>query len=357
MRLPHIVALGADIKSQWLIAKGKNLFWGPQGGDLSLTENFDRFKRSLKDMLRKRIVRPDIIACDLHPGYFSTQVANELSQRAHSLISVQHHHAHIASIMCDHNLRRPVLGVAFDGTGLGTDGHMWGGEFLVVEEKTFKRLAHLEYVRMPGGDKVVAEPWRLVVSILGPQGVRKFCDINAHEIKLVASMLSKNINCPFTSSAGRLFDAAAALLGICPIARYEAEGPIKLERLCRHDLSGCYDFGLSRKNGMDIIETGDIFRSMVKDLTAHQGMDKIATKFHNAMAAIIVRTVKRLSQRTGVKDVALSGGVFQNKFLFSKTVANLEKNNLRVFSNRKNPVNDLNIALGQYYVSSRSGKN
>ncbi len=349
-----ILALGADIKNRILIARNGSFHFGPDIGDLSKAENFEFFKTEVRKAAKK--IKPDIIAYDLHPDYFSSGLARELLPQR-QLLAVQHHHAHIASVLQEHRLKGPVIGVSFDGTGYGRDGNSWGGEFLLVKRRDFSRLAHLKYRMMPGGDKVVNEPWRMVLSILGEKAKPFLSAVKKNEQELVLAMLSCNINSPKSSSAGRLFDAAAALLGVCVYASSEAEGPIKLEAMCDKRIKQQYRFTVTRKNGYYVIDTDGLFLGMLRDLK--QGKDRclIASKFHNSMAEIIVAVARRLSRSLRVKNVALSGGVFQNNFLKTKVKTELSDSGLGVFTNITTPVNDLNISLGQYYVSGGSGKN
>lgn len=338
------------MKNRFLIAKNGNMRFGPDIGDLSQGENFAIFKKEIHKAIRD--IRPDVVVCDLHPGYFSAKLARQYNPE-----TVQHHHAHIASVMQECALRKPVIGVSFDGTGQGSDGNIWGGEFLLVQGKGFKRLAHLKYYRMPGGEKAIKEPWRMVLSILGKEGM-PFVRAAKKEAKLaILLMLEKNINSPLTSSAGRLFDACAALLGISEYASYEAEGPIRLERMCRKEIKEAYRFGLFKNKSGYIIDTKSAFLAMIKDLKKGKTKDIIATKFHNTIADIIIETIKKLSSELKIKDIAISGGVFQNRFLKEKAVQKLKSLKFNVFTNNKTPVNDLNISLGQYYVSCGSGKN
>ncbi len=361
-----ILAMGADVKNRFLIAKNKKLYFGPQLGDLSDARNFTRYKRQIQRLLKKAKARPDIIAYDPHPGYFSSKFAATLNNAR--LIAVQHHHAHIASVMCEHGLKKPVIGVCFDGTGYGTDSKIWGGEFLMVgpirnklipdgiNNFGFRRLAHFKYLKMPGGEVVVRQPWRMVLSILGKKGNSCLRAVAKEQKQAVISMLEKDINCPRTSSAGRLFDAAAALLGLTEFARYEAEGPIKLEALCSEDEKGSYGYKISRDVNCYIIDTGPIFLKMLEDLKKKKSKAAIAAKFHNSIADIIIEVSKKLAKDTGITDVALSGGVFQNKFLRTKAIQRLNSLKFKVYINEKFLVSDLNISLGQYYVSCRACK-
>ena len=342
------------MKNRFLVAENKNLRFGPEIGDLGDAGNYEFFKKEVSKAVKK--YRPGIVACDLHPGYFSTLFAKEI--HLWRKLSVQHHYAHIASVMQEHGLKGPVIGVSFDGTGYGTDGNIWGGEFLLVNKKGFERLAHLKYYMMPGGEKVIRQPWRMVLSILGRKGASLLKKPKREEKELILSMMSKNINSPLTSSAGRLFDAAAALLGVCEYASYEAEGPIKLETMCHSKVSDTFPIGVpdTSADGCYEIDTQPLFLGIVRDLKKGKEKRTIATKFHNSVAKIIVNNVKRLSKNTGIDDIALSGGVFQNRFLKTKVIKGLSTSNVNVFTNTKTPVNDLNISLGQYYVSSRTGR-
>lgn len=351
----RVLALGADIKNRFLLAEGESIHYGPKIGDLSNAANYEIFKRSIAKAVKR--TRPDAIVCDLHPNYFSTRFAKEYPPFSTvSCKQVQHHYAHIASVMAEYNLKAPVIGVSFDGTGFGTDGNIWGGEFLLVGKNGFKRLAHLKYRPMPGAEKVVHEPWRMALSIVGKRGSSLLKGIDTRDKEIVLKMAEKSINSPFTSSAGRLFDAAAALLGICSFASYEAEGPIKLEALCDEKIEDSYK---SKVSGGDpyLIDTDPVFDGMLKDFKKGRNKKLIATKFHNSMAEIIVGMVKRLSKKSRVKNIALSGGVFYNKFLMQRVLKGFQELDLNIFTNKKNNVGDLNIALGQYYVSCNTSKN
>lgn len=355
MNRATVLCVGADIKNKFLIANGTKLHCGPEIGDLSDARNYERFKRAIERHFKITLAKPVMIACDLHPDYFSTKLANALSRDlAMQCIGVQHHHAHIASVLYEHGLRKPVIGVSFDGTGFGTDAKIWGGEFLLVEKKSFRRLAHLKYLRMPGAQKVVRQPWRMALSVLGEKAIPFLKSIKKEDKEIVLSMMSKDINSPWTSSAGRLFDAAAALMGVCENASYEAQGPVKLEGLCDDSIRGRYDFDMSCCNGSYVVDAQGAFSGILKDLKKGKSLSEISTKFHNSVVEMIVATVKKLSDDTGLRDVALSGGVFQNKFLKAQTMKKCESCGLNVFTNERMPVNDFNIAWGQFHVSGRT---
>ena len=344
-----ILALGADIKNRILLAKGKTLFFAEDLGDLTLAGNFSRFKKEVNWALK--ISRPDIIACDLHPNYVSSIFAQTIH---HSPFAIQHHHAHIASVMQEHGLTGSVLGVSFDGSGFGNDGNSWGGEFLLVNKRGFKRLGQLKYQKMPGKDKVVFEPWRMVLSILGNKARPVLKTIKKKKQELIMHMLAKDINLALTSSAGRLFDAAAGLLGLCVNASHEAEGPMRLERICARTVKQHYPFQIEKKGGYLVIDPKPVFLGLLGDLKKGRAADVLSAKFHNSMTEIIVQTVRKLSLSSRAKKIVLSGGVFQNKILLKAAIKRLSSYGFKVFTNRHTPVNDLNISLGQYFILSNS---
>ena len=345
-----VFATGADIKNRFLLARGSSLRFGPDIGDLSEAGNYELFKKEAQKLLKKK---PDAILCDLHPGYFSTKFARENYK---NVLPVQHHHAHIASVMYEHGLKGPVIGVSFDGTGYGTDGNIWGGEFLVSRGSAFERAGYLKYRMMPGGDKCAREPWRMVLSILGKEGARLLKEVPKKDKDLVLTMIEKGLNSPLTSSAGRLFDAAAALLGICVYASYEAEGPIKLESMCDDNVEESYGFGIRKAGSSYVVDTDGLFQGMVGDMNKKTSKAVIASRFHNSMADVIVEMIKRLSKLYNTKAAALSGGVFQNNYLKKKVLKKLSRTDLNIYTNDSMPASDMNIALGQYHVFSSSRK-
>jgi len=356
-----ILALGADIKSRPLMARGRDIYYGCDIGDLSDAGNLKLFRKEIRRLIKKAGKKPDVVVCDLHPGYFSTRFAKdnrELFGRYCKVVQVQHHHAHIGSVLAEADIKKPVIGVSFDGTGFGSDGNFWGGEFLLVKRSGFRRLAHLKYRMMPGSDKVVYEPWRMALSIVGKEAEGFIEGVAKTDKEFLLSMMDKRINSPLTSSAGRLFDGAAALIGICRFASYEAEGPMKLEKICDNSIRGFYGkkVSLTSDNGCYIIDTDAIFSGIIKDLKKGKPKEFIATRFHNSIAEIISETCIRLSNENKIKTIALSGGVFQNRFLTDRVIVKLSDSGFKVLINKDRAVNDLNISLGQYYVSCNTCK-
>ena len=345
-----ILALGSDVKSRFLFAKGAQHFFGPDIGDLGTLKNLSLFKKAVFKQIKG--CKVDMIAYDLHPHYFSSRLRFELAERTNAaLCGVQHHHAHIASVLAERGGKESVVGISCDGTGYGLDAHMWGGEFFVVKDLSFRRVAHFKYRKMPGGEKVIYEPWRMALSVYGKKAYSVLKGVPKKEMEIVTSMMAKNINSPLSSSVGRIFDAAAALLGVCRYATHEAEGPIKLQALCQEGINKRYEFSFLKENGCCVIDTDPLFKGMVKDLRAGESLQTIATKFHNSIAETIIRTVQRLSREHSLKKVILSGGVFQNDYLTGRVTDGLLSLGCTVLTNASSPVHDLNISLGQWYMA------
>jgi len=353
MKDPVILALGSDVKNQALIASRKGIKYGDVIGDLSDSANNARFKETIKRLITSSKGKPQVISCDMHPNYFSSMFANEYAKknRMRPPISVQHHQAHIGSVVYENGLNKPVIGVSFDGTGYGTDGRLWGGEFFLVDKGDFRRMAHFRYIMLPGGDKVVFEPWRILLSILGKPAKAYLRKAAKGDIDLVLKMMDKGVNCPVSSSAGRVFDAAAVLVCNLEFARSQAQGPIGLESLCDPAIKKSYPFDLVLEDGCYIIDIVKAFKKMAQDIDRKVDGRIIATGFHNTMVKIILDVAVRLSGDLNIRDVALSGGVFQNKFLVSRVKEMAGAHGLEVYFNSTSQANDLNIALGQYYIA------
>ncbi len=344
-----VLAMGSDIKSLPAIGSGDSLLWGTEHGDLSDPDSAKALTSDAARLIRRQKRSPETVACDLHPGYVSARIARELAQKTGCGIElVQHHHAHIASVMYERGLKGRVLGVSFDGTGFGSDGNIWGGEFLIVDKKGFSRAAHIDYMPLPGGDMAVKEPWRMAVSIMGGKAGRFLKKIPSAEIRFITDMIGKGINTPITSSAGRLFDAAGAVMGIVLKAGFEGEGPMKIEKIADRRESKAYPFMLKRgHDGMINIDVRDIFAGMARDLDKGVSLSSLSARFHNSIAGLIVKVSRKISLDTGIKKIVLSGGVFRNKYLLGR----LDSMGFRYLTNTMMPVNDLNIAAGQYFVA------
>jgi hydrogenase maturation protein HypF len=288
----------------------------------------------------------------------------EMGQIGMELFPVQHHHAHVVSCMADNGLRSPVIGVVFDGTGLGSDGHIWGGEFLIADYHSSKRMGHLEYLPLPGGDAATRKPYRIavayLVTLLGEEGLRQglalMGDIGDAEVDIIQRQLETGLNSPLTSSIGRLFDAVSSLLGIRGEIDYEGQAAIELEMAAhaahREGEEDSYPYSIAENGGMRIVKVCDLFSAIVKD--SQQGAPRcdISAKFHNTIAQIVRQVCLSISSDAGTNKVVLTGGVFQNRLLFNKTVALLERSNLEVYTHRRVPCNDGGISLGQAVIAS-----
>jgi hydrogenase maturation protein HypF len=308
------------------------------------------------------------VACDLHPGYFSTRFAENYTLSAShyplyairsTLIKVQHHEAHIASAIVDNDIKGDVIGVAFDGTGYGSDGNIWGGEFFVGSLKGFKRTAHLEYIPMPGGEKAIKEPWRMAVSYLYRAFGNKLPMLanrwRREDLVILKAMVEKNINSPLTSSAGRFFDAAGSLILAKDVAVKEAELPVELERLSfGRDCDG-YSFNMQAHEGGFVIAVSDIIKGVVRDIAKRIGAPVMSSRFHNTIADIILKASLRLRRRSKIRKVVLSGGVFQNRYLTTRAAEALGSSGFKVYTHSEVSTNDSGIPIGQIAIASTRG--
>jgi hydrogenase maturation protein HypF len=336
------------------VGKGQKAFLSQHIGDLQGLETTLFYEKTLAQFIQLFRVKPSLLAVDMHPEYVSTKTG--LSFGDFPVVQVQHHHAHIASCMAEHHLDEKVIGVALDGTGYGTDGNIWGGEFLVCDLNDFARISHFDYIPLPGGDLAAEEPWRAAVSYLYKIYGADFLSlelplikqIDPEKIRLIIQMIDKNINCPLTSGAGRLFDCVASLLDLVQVATFQAEGPMRLESIIIHNCTDSYPFISG-----ETIRFDDTIRGIVEDI--HQGIDKatISTKFHNTIISVIFESVNIIRQAEGINKVVLSGGVFQNKYLLEGSTAMLLSSDFEVYSHAGVPTNDGGIALGQLAVASK----
>lgn len=359
-KLKEVLALGGELKNTISFSKENYVFPSQYLGDLKSVETLDFLKESIENLEKIFRVNPEIIACDLHPDYLSTQFAEEIgAKKGLKVVKVQHHHAHIVSCMAENNIKEKVMGVAYDGTGYGDDGKIWGGEFLLCGLKGYLRVGHLKYCSLPGGDKAIMEPWRMTYSYLyyiyGPKA--KTLDINFiqrmdyDKLSIIEKMIDKNINSPLTSSCGRLFDAVSSLIGIRDEISYEGQAAMELESFCASGIKERYKFCIYKEGMEFIIDPQEIFIEIIKDLK--EGIDKkiMAAKFHNTVAEFTLNLCGKIRKNSGINKIALSGGVFQNKYLTEKVVSLLEDKGFKVYTQRKVPPNDGGISLGQAVVA------
>jgi hydrogenase maturation protein HypF len=353
---PDVLGCGSDIKNTFTLTKGSFAISSQHIGDMENHETLKFFEESLKNMKDVYRVKPEALAYDLHPGYIATQWA--LKQEGIKKFGIQHHYAHIASVMAEKGIKGKVIGVSFDGTGYGTDGNLWGGEILIADINGFKRAGHFKYIPLPGGETSVKEPWRIAVSYImdiagddAPSYLKSigFIDKYGEKIKDILKIIDKKQFSPLSSGAGRLFDAVSAILGVCDKNTFEGEAAIALESLTIPDLVDDYPVDIKSRETIEI----DFSQTILKILEDFvHGVDKgiIASTFHNTVATVIFRVVQKLSSLYMLEDVALSGGVFQNIYLLEKTIARLKSFGMEVHINEKVPANDAGVSLGQAYI-------
>ena len=359
-----ILACGAEMKSSFCLTRDNHAFVSQHIGDMENAETLEHFQNTVEIYERLFRIKPEIIAHDMHPDYLSTRYAQELAETNPKLklCPVQHHHAHIASCMAENGVDAPVIGVALDGTGYGADGNIWGGEFLLADYKRFERLAHLEYLPLPGGDATTRKPYRIaaayVYHLLGEEYLLSSgipARIESHELVMLKRQIDHKLNAPLTSSCGRLFDAVASLIGIRDTIDYEAQAAIELEMAAMDfGLSGTpfYPFDIQEQAGIQIIRLGRLFDAILKDIKNGCGKSEMAYRFHHSLCQMIAALCEQLSRRTGVKRVTLSGGVFQNRLLFHLVTESLKEKDLEVITHKQVPVNDGGISLGQAVIAS-----
>jgi hydrogenase maturation protein HypF len=363
-RVKEVLACGAELKNTFCLTRENYGFMSQHVGDMKNLETLKHFESTLELYKRLFCMDPVIVAHDLHPDYLSTHYARQLKTHdpGIQLVAVQHHHAHIVSCMAENHARQPVIGVAFDGTGYGDDGCIWGGEFLLAGYGHYRRIAHLEYVPMPGGQAAVTRPYRMAISYLyktlGEEGLARglpfLKDARELEVNLIKKQADAGVNAPMTSSAGRLFDALSSLIGVKSHVDYEAQAAIELEMIADHGAADLpiYPFEIEPGDGAKIIRLGKLFEGVLVDLELGLTRSEISTKCHHTIADLILRTCLILREDIGISRVALSGGVFQNRLLFHLTRKRLEGSGFEVFTHAEVPCNDGGISLGQAVVAN-----
>jgi hydrogenase maturation protein HypF len=355
--VPALLATGPELKNTFCLTRQRYAFISHHIGDMENYETLRSFEDGIGHFERLFRIDPEAMVCDLHPDYLSSRYALQRSQQNElPLYRVQHHHAHIASCMADNGLdgSHPVIGLAFDGTGYGEDGAIWGGEFLVADYSGFQRLYHLAYFPLPGGDAAIKRPARTALALLWSLGMdwedRLAPDQNLcfEERQALRIQLERGLNTPQTSSLGRLFDAAAALAGVRQTVNYEAQAAIEFEAVLDPAESGAYRFG----NNGEMVETGEVIRGLLKDIDNGISIPVISARFHNGVADLAYQVCTEIRRRTGIREVALSGGVWQNMALLERATGRLRKDGFIVHRHHQVPANDGGISLGQALIGA-----
>ncbi len=353
--LEMILACGGELKNTFCLTKGPYAFLSHHIGDLENLETLTAFEEGIKHFKRLFNIEPKAVAYDLHPDYLSTKYA--LSIPDLPKVGVQHHHAHIVSCMAENGIEGEVIGVAFDGTGFGTDGTIWGGEFLEVNPKEFIRLAHLKRVPLPGGSMAIKQPWRMAMVYLLETFGDEMKALRIDLFKRIGSkgtflmdLLPKGINTPLTSSMGRLFDAIASILSIRDEVNYEGQAAIELETIADGEVEEVYSFRLLEEQRPMEIDPTPMIREVVRDLTDGLSSSKISGKFHRTISRMIVETCEALRTRVRLNRVVLSGGVFQNLLLLRVVTEELRRSGFEVHLHHRVPTNDGGICLGQAVI-------
>jgi hydrogenase maturation protein HypF len=397
IRLPfkarQVLGCGAEEKNTFCLTRDNYAFLSQHIGDMENLETLEHFDSTISLYKRLFHIKPEIVAHDLHPDYLATKYAQELGESGVKLVPVQHHHAHIVSCMVDNATASPVIGVAFDGTGLGADGNIWGGEFLIADYSSFRRVGHLECLPLPGGAAAIKRPYRIAIGyVLGLLGedalnavIATLREVNGKEsrlasigqvdeieIEIIKRQVEGKINSPLTSSMGRLFDAVSALVGIRGEIDYEGQAAVELE-MAAHALYGeesssvmgsdtsdeaisdvgeSYPYRIVKDGEANIVRLTDLLSAIIADL--HKGIPRgrISVKFHDTVAQMINEVCGLIATDTGITQVALSGGVFQNRLLLRKTVSLLGKSGFQVLTHRQVPCNDGGISLGQAVIAN-----
>jgi hydrogenase maturation protein HypF len=359
----QVLALGAHLKNTFCVLRDGNAFTGPHIGDLDSPRTLGHHDEALRTYLRLFRTTPATVAADLHPDYASTRLAERWWDAGADMVRVQHHHAHIASVLAEHGLRGTVLGVALDGVGLGPDNAIWGGEFLLCDERSYRRAGHIAPVRQPGGDACAREGWRMAIAYLAaadelgdtpPSWFAAAAGAPDHRHWRLVSRLARSDTAPITTSAGRLFDAVASLLGVAHVSTFEAEAAMRLEALAASagDLSTIGHIDIGVDGDPAVLDTVQLVRALFLERQQGGSPAMLAAIFHESLARGIASACVQLSAKHDVDRIALSGGVFQNALLLSRVARLLRESGLFVYTNQQVPANDGGISLGQALVAA-----
>lgn len=358
-----IFAAGADLKNTFCFVKQNQLICSEQNGDLEDAAVYHHYIESIKQLQQLYKVEPKVVVCDLHPGYLSTQYA--LSMPDTKTIQVQHHWAHIASVLFEHGLEGPVIGLACDGTGYGTDGAVWGCECLLASLEKFERFGHLAYYQLAGADKASKEAIRPVLGLLKKtygEGFKldKFkwlldkIEPDKNKQQIILEQIDKKINTVDTSSLGRVFDAVAAMVGLGSFNKTDAQLPIALESIAVSDVEEHYEFELAERTGKPLqLDLSKMIKQLITDIQAKKDTGVISAKFHNTLANGLLAMAKQARESAKLDTVALTGGVFCNRYLTSHLIKLLKESDFNVLFNKDVPTGDGGVAVGQAAIAAK----
>ncbi len=365
--LPPLLACGAGLKNTFSLSRGRSVYLSQHLGDLDNLETYASFQQAIGHYRQLFQIEPEAVACDLHPDYLSSHYAAGLGL---PLYRIQHHHAHAVAVMAEHGLTEPVLAVVLDGTGLGDDGTIWGGEFFQASPDSYLRLGRFSRMLLPGGDRAVSQPWRLALAALFAQGGSAALSpdrlpaslrrLDPEKLAVVGAMLARGFNAPASSSCGRLFDAVAALLGLCPTISYEGQAAMELEALAQSAAGPAWlpeelaawrqreELFLHRRDGKWEISSPEFVSVLLDGMARRQPTATLALRFHSMLIAAIAGLVSRLSGQTGIRRVVLAGGCMQNSLLLTGLFHSLQ--DYQLYTGNRLPVNDGAVSLGQTII-------
>ena len=349
----QLIALGAEQKGSICLSKNGYAYISQYLGDIKSPDAYENYKKVLDNLVQLLKIKPQAYVHDLHPYYLSTQYAKE--QREQKLV-IQHHFAHMAGCIAEHKLNKPVIGVIYDGTGLGEDGKIWGGEILVGALGSYTRAGHLKYCKVQGADKAVEEPWRSAVSYmhdLGEHYLGGFIGIDHSTYSAVEAAVQAGLNCHESSSMGRLFDCVSALLGLCSKTTYDAQAAIMLERIADKQIASCYEYEIYKEEDCLLIGYQQIIKAILLDMRKGIRAPEISSKFHNTIVTATADVVMEIGRMYGSREAVLSGGCFENMLLLDRLVKKLEGKGFNVYFNEKLPCNDGGISFGQLAAADR----
>jgi hydrogenase maturation protein HypF len=345
---PGVLAVGGELKNTICLTKGNRAFLSQHIGDLENVRAFDFFEQTIAHFQDILQTRPEAIACDLHPGYFSTQWAER--QTGVPIFKVQHHHAHLASVLAEWQTDEPAIGIILDGTGYGYDGTIWGGEILIGDLTQVRRFAYLEPMPLPGGDAAIKQPWRTALGYLYKTFGDELPDLpflRGRPVRLIQEMIDKNLNSPLTSSCGRLFDAVSVISGGRTEIHYEAQAAIEFMQAVPPTSPKPLDYEIA----VPEIPLKPIIRSVTQQALSGLGFAELAARFHRTLGLLLAEVAQQARQQSGLQKIVLSGGVFQNEVLFSFLLNELKRRGFQVLTHRQVPPNDGGLALGQAAIA------